>query len=790
MRPHQLTSLALALALLGPAPVRAGLEIIQTRIGFPAGGEKAHFKSGNWVPVGVKLANNSDAPLPPGCKLVVEAPDSDDLTGQFSQDLPELAPNSQEDIFTYTRLGNPSGDVTLTVLGPGGKPLLSVKARRDYRDVLDAGTPLVLALGSPLPDLGQALAANGDKPGSRGTEVVYLTSVQELPTRWFGYQGLDLVVLATSQKDFVEKLLGDAQGRKQALAEWVRRGGRLIISTGASKHVQLRAELVKQLGLLDCEIVPAEPARWDRLETVEAWAREARKVEQPFVSGVRGNKIEVARLQLVRRPVRRIDVLIRKPDNEGDPDDRPLAVQAPAGLGRVVLTAFDLDEAPFTAWSGREAFWRQLTVLLGVRPEEQAAQGNRTMWNLQSNQLSSQFQDGLETFDEVPVISFGWVALFILLYILVVGPLDYWFLKKVVKRLELTWITFPVVVLTISVAAYFTAYYLKGNDLKMNKVDVVDLVADAEPDGSQTAATQAYGTTWFTLFSPHIKHYTIGIEPAFPGWVPEAGGRGNPYAVLVNPLDRPESAYGGMGRQGSGGLFRRAFAFEPDQAGLVGVPVQVWSTKSFTGSWQKTLPRGTNLFTAQLRHEDAGHVSGWIESGLPVVLQDAVLLHGREVYALGNLAPHERIASIKLGTEQGRFRETWFQEKFFRPNFKTTNSSVGGKLPGSQEAPSQLIKKVLFHDADPNKGTVRNDGLHEFDQSWRLMDPRRSQEEVIVFGRIAPFEAAAEDVTRNDASATRLWLDELPTAGKPRPKVAGTLLQETYVRVFIPILKQ
>ena len=56
---------------------------------------------------------------------------------------------------------------------------------------------------------------------------------------------------------------------------------------------------------------------------------------------------------------------------------------------------------------------------------------------------------GLEMFEEIPVISFGVVALFILFYIVLVGPLDYFILKKLFKRLELTWITFPTIVLRI-----------------------------------------------------------------------------------------------------------------------------------------------------------------------------------------------------------------------------------------------------------------------------------------------------------------------------------------------------
>ena len=89
--------------------------------------------------------------------------------------------------------------------------------------------------------------------------------------------------------------------------------------------------------------------------------------------------------------------------------------------------------------------------------------------------LSSQLRLGLEQFPGVKLIPFGWVAFFIFLYILLIGPGDYLFLKKVLKRMELTWITFPTIVVTVSLLAYFAAYRLKGNDLLVNKVDVIDV---------------------------------------------------------------------------------------------------------------------------------------------------------------------------------------------------------------------------------------------------------------------------------------------------------------------------
>ena len=163
MRRLSLNSLLVLAALVWPLAARAGVEIYQTRLGFPAGGEKTHFKTGTWVPLYVKLGTDEDR-LPPGCKLVIEAVDSDDLPGQYIQDLPEITAHAQEDILTYTRLGNAAGDMALTVLGPDGKTLASGKVRRDYQDALTASTPLVLVLGSTLPDLTQALAPPADKP--------------------------------------------------------------------------------------------------------------------------------------------------------------------------------------------------------------------------------------------------------------------------------------------------------------------------------------------------------------------------------------------------------------------------------------------------------------------------------------------------------------------------------------------------------------------------------------------------------------------------------------------------
>src|SRR5205807_7116983 len=143
---------------------------------------------------------------------------------------------------------------------------------------------------------------------------------------------------------------------------------------------------------------------------------------------------------------------------------------------RVLLVAFDVEANPFASWPGRKEFWERLQKELKVRPDSaRKAEASLAVGNTPQPELLNEIQRNLETFREVPTVSFGWVALFTLFYIGLVGPLDYFVLKKLFKRLELTWVTFPATVLLVSVTAYFTAYWLKGDDLHIKKLDLVEI---------------------------------------------------------------------------------------------------------------------------------------------------------------------------------------------------------------------------------------------------------------------------------------------------------------------------
>ena len=347
-------------------------------------------------------------------------------------------------------------------------------------------------MGSRLPGLPDRLEHSDDANPDSTVQTRYKTAavedVHSLPTRWFGYDAVDELILPTGNGPFLADLLKDRQGRKEALAEWVRRGGRLVLSAGHNHELAARLlrECFPEPTPLGLEIVGGRQTnRVQELERLHPGKRLPPFVEQPNPSG-RVPVIELATIG--RRSGYPVEVVMPR---QGSDISQTLIARTPHGLGQVTLLGFDLDEGPMVRWGGQPDFWSSFLHLRTGTAGDNAAGDADSEQNVD---LASRLQNHLEHFADVPVISFGWVALLILLYILIVGPLDYVLLRKLIGRLEFTWITFPIIVLSISALAYLAASALKGHELRINKVDLVDV----DLQGGQTV-----GQTWFTLFSPH-----------------------------------------------------------------------------------------------------------------------------------------------------------------------------------------------------------------------------------------------------------------------------------------------
>jgi hypothetical protein len=788
-------------------PIPPGIKSV--RVGFRASATEeivqpewmGRYKVGLMTPVTIEVEGGTHGLTPkkktdPEAYLTIETNDSEDVGTIYRVAPVRVGPKETRVFIGYTKPGYMNSDIKVRLhrgderfTPPAGGSL-----------PLDVNSHLYLTLGARVPDLQVALQAllphderGNIRPGAdTGFRFAgFESDLSRLPEAWYGYEGVDLLFLTTANKDFLVGLGQPAHAdRLRALAGWVRRGGRLVVPVAWQNQDVLANLLHSPLWQPPVPVVPpavvadAQTAALARLPGVESWAGVQNK---PFPAP--GDPpVPVARLDPGKVHPGDWDVL------EKSEDGRPLIARVKYGLGQITYLAFSFGDAKgFARWEGRADFLKGLVGKLAPVGGGNEVNPAVNIGRVQpGGDLATDLLKMLDDFD-VRVIPFAYVALFIVLYILIVGPLDFFLLKYVFKRLELTWITFPTVVLAVSVIAYFAAYAIKGNDLKVNKIDVLDfdLRTGAHP-GAAPQSIQAYGHSFFTILSPRIQSYTIGLEanPVFWGGAPSEKPLG---ADLLTWMGRPDGNAWGMSRSGSQGFFRNPYRYEPDNAAaaLEGVPIPVWTTKAFTASWTAPVEKPPIQADLVYHQNEKGSnlvLTGTLRNDLDVDLHDTWLLYDSYCYPL-----EEGLASAKGGAAPLKVRLDITRKKDFNSWLSQPDPEVEGprKLPFNA---SLSMKQILFHERHGNPFGMGNHSLRPLDLGWRVRsvtwagDRDRRTREVILFARARSRSGAAQELQTDvqQPLPSRLWLGDTPGPGKSCPELRGYLNQETYIRILLP----
>jgi hypothetical protein len=716
-------SMALILATLvvlwestGTAIAQIHIEDLRMGFGQPSNGLEGNYKIGSWTPARIRLRAEKEAF---SGRLELSTSDSDDVETVFRRDV-SLASNESIDVVTYIKPGKQMPEYHVRLIDTAGK----VQARAVYdssssnrtSDGAVQGVTLIVTVGSPA---GLDIELIAKRPGypREDFRVGRLESTRELPARWFGYESVDHLVLCLDDPQQIENM--DIAARA-AMEAWVRNGGHLVVSVGTGWE---RVQSV--LG----RILPAEIDRTERvnqLKELESYLgasapvlRLRGELSLPHMTNIRGQVVAGSR-------------------------DLPLAVRAPLGFGTVTLIGLELNREPFLGWEGRTDFWIKLLNLQKRPSQENQSPG---AWGATPlSDISSHLRMQLEHFEGVSLVPFQWVAFFIFVYILLIGPVDYWLVKKVLKRMELTWVTFPTMVIAVSLAAYFTAYWLKGDELRINKIDVVDV---------DQISGDLRGTSWFTLFSPQIKNYSIRVQPEL-AVSPAAPGQAGGPPIVLSWLGLAEDAIGGMRRQSGVGLFRRGYAFGSDAQTLVDVPIQVWSMKGFTARWHGQAGPAVD---ADLQAIDTNRVvKGNITNRLPVAMEDCSVIFGRKVYPLGSIPPDGSVVVGSRSSEDLTGHLTRRAGTFSGAQARYNPASA----QGAQFNPQDLIFTMMFHGRLPEGGQyAANNYFSDLDLS-ELLDHQRA----MLVGRVA-------------SKGSELFLNESP--------VNENVTEACYLRVILPV---
>lgn len=688
----------LAPGLAGARQSEPEITIENIRVGLAEDRDDQVFKVGTWTPVRVDLRAGAE-PFEGVLRLAV--PD-DGGVPTFVRSRVTIPANETRPVLVYARPGDPTASFRVEVLDDRGRRRAG--ASNDSALWLEPDQIVLASIGNPggldlLPGMPEFLT--GDATQASRLHVSRLRVPEGIPDRWYGYDAAEALVLDLNAQGTLEAL---QDFRSEPLKQWVRNGGHLVLAGGFPRWEQASSSDAVLRDLLPA--LPAGRTETGDLGAIESFVGSNTPITTP------GRPVSVTTFEPI--PGRGARILL---------DDRsvggPVIVRGPYGFGRVTMVGLSVDEAPFVDWPDRNAFWASTLDLGGRETASLDARTSGAFAYYDVLDLSSYLHRALEQFEGVRLVPFGWVAAFVFLYILLIGPGDYFFLKRVLKRMELTWITFPTIVVVVSLVAYATAYRVKGTDLRINRVDVVD-IDQGFGDGERQLAR---GSSFATIFSPQNRDYDITVRP-----LPvEADDPGAVGPVPVEQVDEvittwfgiAEQRFGGMGNSGGVSLTSSGYSYRSPNdpmssappSELSGVRVPIWTTKALVGSWFDDAPPAVE---ADLRDPGANRLEGTLTNLLGRPMEQVVIAYGGDVYQIDRpIAPGE---TIRVDSASNRNLSGFLEDIGRSLNGVYAASPRGGSVIPRAE----IVRALSFARAGRRRGQKPNLVLGDLDLSPQL----------------------------------------------------------------------
>ena len=201
--------------------------------------------------------------------------------------------------------------------------------------------------------------------------------------------------------------------------------------------------------------------------------------------------------------------------------DIPLMVTANRGSGRVTALMFSPEREPFKSWKNLTTFWTRLA-------EVPAALYATTDYAGSYGQSADGIFGAMIDSRQVHKLPVGWLLALLLVYLLVIGPLDRLWLKRINKPM-LTWITFPAYVVFFSGLIYFIGYKLRAGESECTELHVVDALRNGE-------RAELRGRTFISIYAPANTKYPLASDlkfATFRGEFMTSGGGQNSEAATI-----------------------------------------------------------------------------------------------------------------------------------------------------------------------------------------------------------------------------------------------------------------
>ncbi len=677
-----------ATAWAAPAAAQDG-DLAGIRLTARAGYD-GYYKSDFWLPVHVSAAN--DGPTVQGALQIVTGHVNSNDRVVYRSPI-TLPPSSDKSQTIYVHLSSFAGELTVELVDSSDRVVASTTTNRLTGLATDS---LLYAVLTRSPGQLEYLE---DVTGGRGEAAVAYLSLAEFPDVPAALNALDVVVV----DDVDTGRLRNKQ--RAALESWLDIGG-LAVVTGGSAWQETTA------GVADLLPVTISGAKtFDDLPALSQFSKLSFRDPGPYLVTDSG--------------LRRGEVLIQQ-------DGTPLVARREHGRGSIFFLALDPSAAPLLDWQGNKAVWSEIVAAAQLLPEW--ANGAR-----QGYAAASAVSSLPET--DLPA---GWALfIFLLIYVVAVGPLNYLVLKRMGRR-ELAWFTIPLLVLVFSSSAYLVGFRLKGNETIINQMSIAY---------GQAGGEQARVQTLIGLYSPRRASYDLAL----------------PTGAIPRPFER---TYGALGGQGNIAAIEQA-----EIAVLRDIRVDVGGVETAVADSYQALPDVAGSVSLHFSEGELVLEINLFNNG-PVNLKNASLLVGSTAISLGDLPPGSSVVHSERLT--------------------TLAAAAAGTGPIGAYVPTPPVMSPLQANLDTILGSTDYYNDREIYPRWQLLQAMAPEYGLRVgastpnaFTLVAWSEEPQLELSLPDqaysSTATTLYLLEIPASGGlsgeeemvvPRDFLSWTVLAE------------
>lgn len=413
-------------------------------------GLRGFCKSDNWLPVHVTIENKGV-----DVDARVQATYKNSMSGQTTVGMDiSLPATSRKEFFLYITPEGIMRGFTVSVLD-GGKTLAKTNL-----NISCAGDPTVL-FGILADTPSNYAILNNVRPLTSSIKTVQL-EISDLPDLAQGWDMLDALVISNVDTGVI------TTEQKQALELWLAGGGKLFVTGG----VQWQST---SAGLGD--LLPIQPISTKKslLTALSAYVMDS------------DNPLEMGTVVATGKLQTGANVLVEQ-------NDIPLLAEREIGFGKVYYFAADPGLQPLNDWGGMQAIYEHLLAFTSPKPSW--ANG---VWDTYSA------SSALSTLPELSLPPFVYICCWLGLYIVIIGPANYFILRRI-KRTELAWITVPLLVVIFTCLAYFSGYVYRGTRPILNRIMMTQGWEGME---------KAQSTALVGVYSPTRTTYNVESQKQF-----------------------------------------------------------------------------------------------------------------------------------------------------------------------------------------------------------------------------------------------------------------------------------